>query len=793
MIQIEKALSFTNMILCDLNHEILNSVYDTNNIMYLSEICGYLLDTKELNDSEIKLLSNVINIGNTTYENTDKDFLPIDNGIYDLLLEKYKGYNENYQIGAKPIHFENRTTESELKELEKETNRYEPIKFFTEEEQKKVDDMIFPEILYRTKKLSKSDMMIQPITFADEDVYITKRLRNTSHEHPELVGTLDKCKFVLNKEAIDRGVFDDSNVKILERDFFGPIIESGIMNMNDDYVMILELKYDGISVEADIEDGRIVSARTRGDTNESVASDLTPILGDYIFPNAYCKGIEPFGMKFEAIITKPDIEKLNRMKGVNYVNARTAMIGIQGSSDARRYRELITLIPLATTLKDENGEPIDRLVEIEFMNRFFCRSELLRFSVIHGNYVSLLYQIKKFVEEAEFARTFLPFMYDGVVLSFYDPKIRARLGRKNSVNKYSIAIKFNALRKLTTFLGYTFEVGQNGVITPMIHYQPVEFIGTRHTKSTGNSYERFKELNLKIGDLIAVEYVNDVMPRVSSLDIEHNRLNQNAPFPFPAVCPECGSALEESESGKSIYCPNIHCKGRAYKRMESMMSKLGIKDFAYESIKALEITCLKDLMIADDEKLSILGPNDKNNLKMQLLELQSKPIYDYKIIGSLGFKNIAIKTFRLIFENFSIYEFKEWFGHKHSFEEVINRFVWIKGIGEKTLKTIYDEYPFYENDINFIIEHFNIIPYHLENHITKEVVFTGFRDAELSNQLELLGFDANPNNNLTKSTHILIVPNKNFQSSKISKAIKYGVKIMDVNEVRECIKNNVNF
>ena len=49
----------------------------------------------------------------------------------------------------------------------------------------------------------------------------------------------------------------------------------------------------------------------------------------------------------------------------------------------------------------------------------------------------------------------------------------------------------------------------------MIHYDPVEFYGTIHTKSSGHSYARFNELALHKGDIISVEYVNDVMPYVS--------------------------------------------------------------------------------------------------------------------------------------------------------------------------------------------------------------------------------------------------------------------------------------
>lgn len=767
-----------------IDHNSLKEVYQVDNIKILSQITEYILNQESLNKDEVELLSKVLDIANITYNDTDNIILPIEDGVYDLLLEKYKKYDPNYKIGAKPIYF----NQSNQNDLLNQNEKKPVIKFLSEEEKKTIQEMVFRDILYSKKKFTKKDLIYQPIKYED-DLYITKRLRNTSHEHPELVGTLDKCKFVLNVQAQERGVFDDDNVKVLERDFFEPLFQRGIMNMQDEYVMILELKYDGISVEADIENGMIKSARTRGDTQNSEASDLTPIFENYIFPYAYNLGIEPFGMKFEAIITETDLYELNRNREQKYINPRTAIIGLTGSSDARKYRDLITLIPLATTLKDDQGEPIDRLVEIEFMNRYFCRSELLRFQVITGNYVNLMWQIKKFVDEAEFARDYLPFMYDGVVLSFYDPQIRKTLGRENSVNKYSVAIKFNAIKKNTIFLGYTFEVGQNGVITPMIHYQPIEFMGARHTKSSGHSYERFKRLSLKIGDVISVEYTNDVMPYVNKMDIERNRNNLNPIFPFPTKCPECGSDIIISESGKSAYCPNMKCKGRSYKRMESTLSKLRIKDFAYESVKLLGVTSIKQLMSLTEEQLMVLGPNDMYNLRNQLYHLADTPEYDYKLIGSLGFSDIAIKTFRLIFEHYTISEFLDLFDkNKYLLEETIDILTRIKGIGQKTVITIYNELPFFYDDIIFIQTLFKVKSYkYADKTNIRKVVFSGFRDQDLSDKLTELGFDASPNNNLTKDTEILIIPNSSVRTSKVDKALKYGIKVLSAQEVREMI------
>ncbi len=761
--------------------------FNVDKIAGLSRLTEYFLSkgNERLNKREIQTLKELIEIGNITYNNTDRDLLPIEDGIYDLLLELYKEYNPNYRIGAKPMIIQPSSSDTIIEENQK----IEPIKYLSDEEKKKIDDMLFPELLHSDKTFTKRDLLYQPIRFETQDQYITKRLRNTSHNHPNLVGTLDKCKYVLDKQAIDAEVYDDPRVKILERDFFLPLIQKGIINMQDTYVMIAELKYDGVSVVGEIENGMITSAITRGDVEDSIASDLTPLFEGYVFPNAFHHEIEPFGMKFEAIVNYRVLQQLNSMRSEKYINPRTCIIGLTNASDARQYRDLITLIPLATSLEDKNGEPIDRLVEIEFMNRFYTRDELLRFQVISGNYTELMFQINRFVQEAEFARDYLPFMYDGVVLSFYDPKIRKLLGRENSVNKYSMAIKFNAEKKNTMFLGYTFEVGQNGVITPMIHYQAIEFMGARHTKSSGHSYERFKNLALKVGDIVSVEYRHDVMPYVSALDIQKNRDNPNPVFEFPIKCPICGTRLVESESGKSIYCSNIKCKGRSYKRMESTLGKLGIRDFAYESIKLLDVTSLRQLLEMDENDLNILGPNDRFNLLNQLNQLKSKPEWDYKLIGALGFSNVASKTFKLIFKHYDLYEFYQWFSTKKA-SELLDELTRIRGIGFKTIETIDNEFPVFVDDIVYIIEHFNVLPYkHSGEQDLKKIVFTGFRDDVLSDKLSQLGFDANPTNSLTKDTFLLVVPSETTNTSKTQKAMKFGVKMLPVQQVWNIINS----
>ena len=753
-----------NIILQNIVNDLLNSNLSSltsENVELINKLALQILSSNQLDDYLLDIAEKILHISNILYNNTDKSILPLEDGVYDLLLEAYKKVVPNYQVGAEPVYFKP-TDNNETKELKK---------IFRVVEEPKNEDFLFKEELSKAPRISRKDMLT-PIMHKVDNENISKRIVNTAHSYPKLVGTLDKCKFVLNKQAQDKGVFNDSNVKVLERDFFMKHMEMGILNPNRKFKMALELKYDGISVEADVSD-KVLSARTRGDANEGIAADISPILEGYRFKHA--EGIvnrnETFGMKFEAIMTYFDLHRYNELKGKDYKNCRTAISGLFSSSDAKQYRDFITLVPLATSIED-----IDRQVEIEFMNKYYHSGEFLRYTIIEGNYLENLFQIKRFVDEAEYMRNFMPFMYDGVVVSYIEDDLIKALGRVNAVNKYSIAIKFNPLKKITTFRGYTYTIGQDGVITPMIHYDPVEFYGTIHNKSTGHSFERFKTLSLRLGDLIEVEYVNDVMPYVSKPDNSHNANNPNPIIEFIDTCPSCGNKLKVSESGKSVLCDNIECPERNIKRIVSMMQKLNLKDFSEAYISQISKYSLTELLNISVDEISFLGPITSQKFIDRMDEIKTKPIYDYKIVGSLGFDGIAIEKWKLILNNYTLHEILN-MDHEILKESLVN----IKGIGPITAQIICDQFDFFRTDLE-TISNMNNVESSKGIKSGKSIRFTGFRDRDLLNYLNDLGHDAT-DGGVTKTTDILLIPYENFTSSKIKKAGP-NTLIIPVNEFR---------
>ena len=750
-------------------HEFLNellkgngSVIIDSNIYMLNNSAIELYNKPELSEDEVRRLRSIILVCNILYNRTDMTIQVIEDGFYDLLLEKYKKYDPNFQVGSFVVDLKNLQQNEIHKELEV------PMRMIVPVERDEIHQKMYDGInVSRTKYIDKRDFCEIPFRLINSD--ISKRTHDTEHNHPDLVGTLDKAKFVFSYEAEQAGVLNDPNVVVLERDFFGDHVRKGILDPNRIINVICELKYDGISVEADC-NFSIQSARTRGDTGIGMASDLTPLLQGYIFKHANCMiGENPVGVKFEAIITKSNLEVFNKLRGKDYKNCRTAIVGLFGASDAYQFRDLITLIPLAV---DRNDVPAitNRLEEVEFLNKvFISHGEPLRYCVLQGKLHEILYMIKAFWDESKLARDHLNFMYDGIVVSYLDEDIRRRLGRVNFINKYSMAVKFDPLEAQSIFRGYTYEIGQNGQITPMIHYDPVCFLGTIHTKSTGSSYERFKNLALRQGDYVNIKYVNDVMPYVTKLDCDHNRNNTNPLETFPIECPSCRTRLIVTDSGKTAICPNIECPGRSLQRMVNMMAKLNLKGFADASFGMLNVNHLVDLMNLTREQLvNKIGVADGNNMYSSLQGLKTNPLPDYIIMGSLGFSGIASKKWKSVLQKITLQELYGNFKSRNFNDFQV--FVYSVIRQEATANVIASEFSFFERDIQEILSWNNLInSYGSESSSKLQIRFTGCRNKQLSELLLNNGYDADDSSSVTKKTDILLVPYDGFRSNKTAK------------------------
>ena len=84
-----------------------SSVINSENIKMLNDRALALYNAPQLNSKEIEELKQIIMVCNVLYNRTDMTVLPIEDGFYDLLLEKYKEYDKNFQVGSAVVDFRN--------------------------------------------------------------------------------------------------------------------------------------------------------------------------------------------------------------------------------------------------------------------------------------------------------------------------------------------------------------------------------------------------------------------------------------------------------------------------------------------------------------------------------------------------------------------------------------------------------------------------------------------------------------------------------------------------------------
>ena len=745
--------------------KLLHGVID---ITYEDCIMINTISTKYLNHEykDLNTIYEILQISNILYNNTSKEVLPLEDGVYDMVVRKYDSETYNgAPVGAPPISFD--TQKSDIGAA----NVIETV------DDDKVDiatvidpsNMVYYQNLIRNSFPSPLDYIIH-----DHPETLPNQQDKTVHSYPELVGTFYKCNFVTVDDAIHAGLDDDDpTVGIFERDFLRPNYNTAYniyYSKNMPVTLIAELKYDGVSVEAEILGDTIISACSRGDTANDVATDLTPIFGGYKFhraANVKLFSNQIFGMKFECIITKSNLERLEKDLGISYKNPRVAVTGILGRLDAITMRDYLTLVPIKSS-----GLPFNDIeMELEFLNEHYSSGVYMRYAILQDTtYNGLLAQVKKFVEEAEYMRDVIDFMYDGVVISFTDPDIIRYLGRQKDKDMWSTAIKFNPMAKTAYFIGYSYSVGQDGRVTPMAHFTPVEFFGTIHDKTTAHSYKRFIDLDLREGDIVLITYRNDVICYISKPDISYNNIRAHKidPIQFPDKCPFCGTELIVSNSGESVYCPNIKCPERLVGRTSNMLKKMGILGFRKSMIRKLGVHSLTEFLNVDlVEAAKAIGDGNATNLELAIQTIFEKQWDDYRLVGAIGFTGISDVRWKSILEHIPLPKITTMNDH-----DLYVSLSYIKGIGKGMIDTILEERKLFKDDLDTITNNLKVNLSYGNLIKGPKVRFSGIRDKKLEEEFRAKGFDADGEKSATKDTFILIVPYEGYTSSKVNTVMR---------------------
>ena len=442
-------------------------------------------------------------------------------------------------------------------------------------------------------------------------------------------------------------VFNEDEI----REFDNRIKKEGI---KPEYVC--ELKIDGLSVSLNYENGKFVSAATRGDgiTGEDITNNVRTIK---TVPLSLKKPID-IEVRGEIYMPKSKLKELNMRRKANgealFQNCRNAAAGSirQLDSKVAASRGLDTFIyhipnPLDYGIKT-HYEALEFLKELGFKTN------------PNNKLVSDVDGILEFIKEKGEKRESLSYDIDGVVIKLNNVREQIELGSTAKYPKWATAYKFPAVEVLTKLKDIIFTVGRTGQITPNAVLDPVIVAGSTISRATLHNEDYVLMKDLKIGDTVSIRKAGDVIPEVVEAKIER-RTGKEIPFRMIVRCPICDSILHKDKDIVGSFCVNPKCPARNIESLCHFVSRNamnidGLGDSIIEDLYNFgfvkKYSDIYNLYKYKEDLIKLEGYGEKsiNNL-LNAIE-KSKENGLERFIFAIGISGIGAKTAKVLAQRF---------------------------------------------------------------------------------------------------------------------------------------------
>ncbi|MEM7252100.1 MAG: NAD-dependent DNA ligase LigA [Pseudomonadota bacterium] len=420
-----------------------------------------------------------------------------------------------------------------------------------------------------------------------------------------------------------------------------------------------ETKLDGLAVSLLYQDGRLVSAATRGDgyRGEDVTHNVRTIRA---IPLGLRGASVPdeLEVRCEVYMTLSGFERLNaaqEAKGERaFANPRNAAAGGLRQLDPQISAER----PLtyfcygiggssAADLPDSQFERLQRLGDWGFR----ISPEVRQVDGVDG--------CLAYYEAVAARRAELDYEIDGVVYKVDATVDQESLGNVSRAPRWAIAHKFPAHEELTEIEGIEVQVGRTGALTPVARLKPVRVAGVTVTNATLHNQDEIERKDIRVGDTVVVRRAGDVIPQVMRVLLER-RPKQTKRFIFPSVCPECGSPVERVDeqavtrcTGGAI-CPAQrkqalrHFAGRRAMDIEGLGDKLVEHLLDHDLVR--DVSDLFSLTVDDVSGLERMGEKSSTNL-INAIE-SSKTVGFARVLFALGIAEVGEATAQTLVDHF---------------------------------------------------------------------------------------------------------------------------------------------
>lgn len=420
----------------------------------------------------------------------------------------------------------------------------------------------------------------------------------------------------------------------------------------DEIVYTCELKIDGLAVSLIYEDGKLVTAATRGDgeTGEDITHNIKTIASVPLMLQ------QPVTMEArgECFMPKAAFVTLNEQRReqgeAEFANPRNAAAGSLRQLDSRvaadrqldmfLYGGEISQVSSQSTLLEqlkELGLKINPMTKI-------CYS---------------IQEVWSYIDHIATLRSTLPYDIDGVVIKVNDFALRETIGYTNKAPKWAIAYKFPAEEVQTTVLDIEWTVGRTGVVTPTAIMEPVVVAGSTVQRASLHNVDFIQEKDIRIGDTVVIYKAGDIIPEVKHV-VLGNRQHHTQAYVMPTTCPECGSQLSHLKDEVALRCINPNCHAQLKAKLAHFASRdamaitgLGEKVTAklYDSHLVEDVADL--YMLTKETLLTLDKVQEKSALKLlESIEVSRSNSLERLLFG-LGIRHVGSKQAQQLAQHFT--------------------------------------------------------------------------------------------------------------------------------------------
>jgi DNA ligase (NAD+) len=632
-----------------------------------------------------------------------------------------------------------------------------------------------------------------------------KELEELERKYPELVTRDSPTQRVGAKPLEEFGTYEHS-IPLLSlnsvsdesevRDF-DERVRKFLGGIEEEIEYVAEPKIDGLAMELVYENGVLTIGSTRGDgkTGEEITQNLRTIrtipLRIFSDAGAPLPLLEVRGEVFMPVSKFKELnEELSAKREKTFANPRNAAAGSVRQLDPR----VTASRPLdffAYGVGRAEGKEFStqwEVLDYLRMQRFKVSPLIRRFGNIKdviGNH-----------EEVKKGRDELDYEIDGIVVKVNSIEQQNRLGAISRSPRWAIAYKFPAREEFTSVKDIVVQVGRTGALTPVAVLEPVQIGGVSVSRATLHNEDELRKKDVRIGDTVVVERAGDVIPEVVSV-IKSKRTGAEKEFQMPDRCPVCGA--EVLKEGPIVRCIGVSCIAQLKERIKHFaslraMNVEGLGDKVIEQLVDIKMVSdaadLFSLTKRDLLKLERMGSKSAQNI-LNALE-KSKPTTLSRLIHALGIRHVGEHTAFLLADNFQDVEALR----NANYEDLVS----IPEIGPEVAKSIL--LFFEQGSTKELLEKLERAGVRYEKKKVriaekekkvlegKTFVFTGrisMSREDAKSKVERLG--GKVVSNVSKKTDYVVAGEE--AGSKLEKAEKLGVRIIDEEAFREMVKEVV--